>query len=137
MPEGPEVETVRRTLAPHLVGAVLGAARVSPKALRTKVTARAFAAVAGRTVRAVDRHGKALFIELDDDSGLQVRLGMTGRLVLVDADVPRAAHTHVTIQTTTAAGPRELRYVDARRFGEVVPYAAGARVALVDGMGPD
>ena len=141
MPEGPEVETVRRTLAPLLVGAVLGPARVSTKALRTKVTAKAFARVHGRSVKDVARHGKALFIELDDGGGLLVRLGMTGRLVVADASAPVPAHTHVRIALLDdgerGTSPAELRYTDARRFGEVRPYAAAERAGLVDGMGPD
>src|SRR4051794_7800367 len=98
MPEGPEVETVRRTLRPLLVGRTLGKAQVSSKALRTRVTAKAFGIVEGRRVVDVDRHGKALFIGVDGGAGLQVRLGMTGRVLVVDAAAKRAAHTHVRIE---------------------------------------
>jgi formamidopyrimidine-DNA glycosylase len=135
VPEGPEVETVRRSLAPLLVGAELGRARVSKHALRTRVTERGFSHVDGRRVVAVERHGKALFIALDDESGLEVRLGMTGKLLVVDARADVEGHTHVRIDVQ---GARELRYIDARRFGEVVPYAnAAARAAIVAEMGPD
>ncbi len=39
MPEGPEVETVRRTLTPLVVGARLGVPTVSALPLRTRITA--------------------------------------------------------------------------------------------------
>ncbi len=133
MPEGPEVETVRSTLAPLLVGRTLGRAVVGRRALRTPVTSRVLGRLRGRRVIDVDRHGKALFIVLDQ-GGLLVRLGMTGRLLVVDDGAALHPHTHVRI----ALDPGELRYVDVRRFGEVVPYKdAAARAALTAGMGPD
>ena len=136
MPEGPEVETVRRSLAPLLVGAVLGRPSVGRRALRTPITSRSLAHVDGRAVVAVERHGKALFIALDSGGGLVIRLGMTGRVLVVDGGAKRDVHTHVRIPL--AASARELRYVDARRFGEVVPYAdSAARAAVVAAMGPD
>jgi formamidopyrimidine-DNA glycosylase len=136
MPEGPEVETVRRSIAPLLVGRTLGAAKVSRHALRTKVTARSFAALSGRRVLDVARHGKALFIDVDGGAGLQVRLGMTGRLLVVPSSTKAPAHTHVRIDVDVGAD--EMRYVDARRFGEVVPWASAAeRAELASGMGPD
>jgi formamidopyrimidine-DNA glycosylase len=40
---------------------------------------------------------------------------MTGRLLIVKAAVPRAKHTQLVL----GLGERELRYVDARRFGQI------------------
>ena len=139
MPEGPEVETVRRTLLPLLVARVLGRPSVSTKALRTRVSTRSLSHLEGKRVVDVGRHGKTLFIALDDGGGVCVHLGMTGRLLVVDAAAARAPHTHVRVPLTVPAGPaRELRYVDARRFGAFVPYAdEAARARVVAGMGPD
>jgi formamidopyrimidine-DNA glycosylase len=47
---------------------------------------------------------------------LLVHLGMTGRLLVSQADVPMPTHTH--LQLTLEDG-RELRFVDARRFGRL------------------
>src|SRR5262245_920553 len=97
MPEGPEVETVRRSIAPLLVGRTLGAAQVSRHALRTKVTAKAFAPLAGKRVVDVSRHGKALLVDVEGGAGLEVRLGMTGKLLVVPPSTKKAPHTHVAI----------------------------------------
>jgi formamidopyrimidine-DNA glycosylase len=154
MPEGPEVETVRRSLVDRLVGATLRRPWVSRQELRTPITARALAFVAGRRVVALGRKGKTLHVDLDDDAGFFVRLGMTGRLLLEPASSRPAAHTHVRIPlqvpvqaprhsgasaaATATVDDVELRFVDPRRFGEVVPFASRtARDAELDRLGPD
>jgi formamidopyrimidine-DNA glycosylase len=121
MPEGPEVETVRRTLAPLVVGARLGRARVSQFALRTAVTARDLAFLHGAVVDDVGRHGKLLWLRCGD-AGLCVRLGMTGRITVEPKRQPARKHTHVRIALDD--GQRELRFCDPRRFGDVVPFAS-------------
>lgn len=120
MPEGPEVETVRRTLAPLLVGQTVTDAWVSRLALRTKTTRKAFAPVLGGRVEAVERHGKLLWFRTDANAGAMIRLGMTGQVSVVEPQTPRAKHTHVRLSLD---GGREFRYVDARRFGDVRPFA--------------
>lgn len=135
MPEGPEVETIRRTLTPLLVGKTLGRAVVSRKALRTPTSTLRLRPLEGRRVIHIGRHGKLLWIDVDDGQGLFVRLGMTGRLVVMPATARRTLHTHVRIPLDDGS---ELRYVDARRFGEVVPFASMAeRDAERARMGPD
>ena len=136
MPEGPEVETIRRTLEAVLVGETLGKPWVSALALRTPIRARDLRPIHGARVTRLGRHGKLLWIDVDSGAGVMVRLGMSGRLVVSERREPRPLHTHVRV--TLASSGRELRYVDARRFGEVVPYAdAAARDEEVARMGPD
>lgn len=45
-----------------------------------------------------------------------VHLGMTGRLLVSDPDVPLPPHTHCVL---SLASGRELRFVDPRRFGRI------------------
>ncbi len=111
MPELPEVETVRRQLAPRLDG-------------RTIVDAGAFASAkftpaveaAGAGIDRVDRRAKYLRFGLDDDRELIVHLGMTGRLEVVadpDLDHPHLrAWWHLDDHTT-------LTFHDTRRFGRI------------------
>jgi formamidopyrimidine-DNA glycosylase len=135
MPEGPEVETVRRTLAPLVVGARLGRARVSKFALRTAITARDLAFLEGAVVDDVGRHGKLLWLRCGD-AGVCVRLGMTGRLTVESKRTTALKHTHVRIPLDD--GSRELRFCDPRRFGEVVPFASLADLDSERArMGPD
>lgn len=124
MPELPEVETVRRTLAPA-VGARVVEVWTSglPLRLNHPVPAAALReATAGRTIEAVRRWGKYLLIDLTGGPvSILVHLGMSGRLRLMGASTPRPAHTHVVfvLAGTGGRGGLELRYSDPRRFGMV------------------
>jgi formamidopyrimidine-DNA glycosylase len=116
VPELPEVETVRRTLAP-VVGATITSAWSSGMGLhmRRKPPRAALRALVGTRITGLRRHGKYLLIDTSGPDTLLVHLGMTGRLRVHAADDPRAPHTHVVL----GLGKRELRFVDPRRFGQV------------------
>jgi formamidopyrimidine-DNA glycosylase len=116
MPELPEVETVRTTLAP-VVGARIVAIWDSGKGLHMarKPPRKKLQALAGATFAGIRRHGKYLLLDTDRPQSLLVHLGMTGRCLIVPADQPRAKHTHLVVEL----GPRQLRFVDARRFGQI------------------
>lgn len=136
MPEGPEVETIRRSLLPLLRGRRFLSARVSAKKLREPVTARELGAVLEREVLGLDRRGKLLVVDVAGGAGLFVRLGMTGKLVVTPAAESADAHTHVRLRLD--GDNTELRYVDPRRFGSVRPFTTGAqRDAALRTMGPD
>src|SRR4051794_26260340 len=73
MPELPEVETIRRQIAPALAGKRIIDAWHAPN--RKFVSANE---VVGRSVQSVSRRGKYLLFSLDNDIELIVHLGMTG-----------------------------------------------------------
>lgn len=138
MPELPEVETVRVTLAP-IVGARVADVWYSGLRLHTGRPvdiAGLRAACAGATIEAVRRWGKFLLVDLADRPGVVVvHLGMSGRLRIAPASEPRAPHTHVV----WALGERELRFSDPRRFG-IVSLAERGRERehpSLAGLGPD
>jgi formamidopyrimidine-DNA glycosylase len=112
MPELPEVETIRRGIAPHVEGRTLRALEVSDERWsRPLAPAELAAAVDGRVVERLGRRGKYLVLELSDDVFLMLHLRMTGTLLL---DPPeRPAHARVRFDL----GGRELVFVDPRRFG--------------------
>lgn len=68
----------------------------------------------GRTVIAVRRHAKVLFLDLDDGMTLVAHLGMTGKFLFHDPTEPRRPHTHLVLGLGNGA---ELRFSDPRRFG--------------------
>jgi len=122
MPELPEVETVRRTLAPA-VGGQISSTWTSGMGLhmaRRPPAARLRKLVGGR-ITAIRRHGKYLLVDTDRGAAILVHLGMTGRLRLHAASDLRAPHTHVVL----GLGRRELRFIDPRRFGQVDVVARG------------
>src|SRR5678815_457640 len=116
MPELPEVETVRRTLAPAVGAKILGVwdsgkglhmHRKPPRAKLRKLV--------GATLTTMRRHGKYLLLDTDTPYTLLVHLGMTGRVLITSKASPRPKHTHLVLDL----GARELRFIDARRFGQI------------------
>jgi formamidopyrimidine-DNA glycosylase len=118
VPELPEVEVVRRGLADHVLGRTLSAVDVGhPRAVRRHVAGGPdFAArLAGRTITAVRRRGKYLWLDLGDDDALLAHLGMSGQMLVADEGRPDEKHLRVRLRFADD-GP-ELRFVDQRTFG--------------------
>jgi formamidopyrimidine-DNA glycosylase len=132
VPEGPEVETVRRGLAERVVGQTLLRVQLSALSLRTPVTLPMFAALRGQTIVGVKRIGKVMWLAFETGA-IVVRLGMTGRFTVESDAKPRLPHTHVRLTLESAV----LHYVDPRRFGDVVPMTPSELTALTDTLGPD
>ena len=133
MPELPEVETIRRGLHDRLAGRTLhGAQRTSAVALR-KPSPLPLEALSGATVRAVRRHAKVLFWDLDDGRTLVAHLGMTGKFLFAEAGAPRRGHTHLVVGLDDG----ELHFVDPRRFGWLALHDADDPPRDVVHYGPD
>ena len=116
MPELPEVETIRRDLAPLLVGRTITRVRIHPGAERLAVTHAPRAlerALAARRVEALERQGKYLLARLDDGRTWVLHLRMTGSLVHVALDAPphRFERARVDLDDGTS-----LRLNDLRKF---------------------
>jgi len=112
VPELPEVETIRRGLAPHVEGRVLRRLDVlDARWCRPLAPPEVAAAVDGRRVERLGRRGKYLVLAFEDDVFLALHLRMTGTLLLdPPADTP---HSRVIF----GLGEHGLRFVDPRRFG--------------------
>ena len=78
MPELPEVETVRRGLAPVMEGARIARAEARRPDLRFPLPERFAERLAGRRIVALGRRAKYLLADLDDGSVLAMHLGMSG-----------------------------------------------------------
>lgn len=116
MPELPEVETVRRSLEPRLLGQRLGTVDVRSPMLREPLDAASMQRLEGQRIDAVRRRAKYLLLDGDGGQTLVVHLGMTGNLTVATADQPVDTHEHLSFQLE---GGRRLRFVDPRRFGVV------------------
>lgn len=135
MPELPEVETVRRGLAPHLVGRRIERLVVREPRLRWPVPRGLPARVQGRTVAALTRRGKYLIATLDSGDRLILHLGMTGRLLVLDPAEPLRKHDHVDVLLDSG---RMVRFHDPRRFGALLLWPAReAEHPLLANMGPE
>jgi formamidopyrimidine-DNA glycosylase len=132
MPELPEVETVRRGLAPALIGARLTRVEARRPDLRFPLPDGFVQRLTGATVLDLTRRAKYLLAPLDRGDTLVMHLGMTGRFEVEGADkqvrppsskelgefhyaAPRdPKHAHVVFETD---GGCRITYSDPRRFG--------------------
>jgi formamidopyrimidine-DNA glycosylase len=122
LPELPEVETIRRQLAPHLEGRTIVRAVIrDPRFTRPAAPGDVASALAGAGIEGLGRRGKYLIWSLSGDLHLLVHLRMTGAL-LYDPQSPGAGEDLTAGQPHARAwfdfddGHRVV-YVDPRRFG--------------------
>jgi formamidopyrimidine-DNA glycosylase len=116
MPELPEVETIRRQLAPLVEGRRLRRLEIlDPRWPRPLSPQELTDALEGRRVERLGRRGKYLLWSFSGDVHLAQHLRMTGT-VLAEPD-PEPPHTRVRIELGPAREPRRLVIVDPRRFG--------------------
>ena len=116
MPELPEVETVRRRLAPVLEGAEIVRAQIDDPRLTRPVEPRIVSeSLVGETIAAVERRGKYLLWRLASGRTLVIHLRMTGSFRHGGPGaLPDDAHRRATLTLDTGA---EVAYRDVRRFG--------------------
>lgn len=147
MPELPEVETMRRGIAP-VEGSRIERFRFSTSAevkpLTVSPTPRSFAArVRGAEITAVERAGKRVVLvlpgqpEASGPARIVFEPRMTG-LVLLDEAPPTEKHVRARVHLSGGA-PRELIFWDRRGLGTLRLYTAAEFEAALgpDHLGPD
>lgn len=134
MPELPEVETIRRTVAPVIGRRVSrvrllrrdvvitpddpfgGASRARGGRPSRQRRVRDEELLAGARIAELRRHGKQLAVLSDSGRVVVIQLGMSGRIALHDSRAAREAHTHIEWLLDDGS---LLRFIDPRRFGGV------------------
>src|SRR5579863_4027995 len=127
MPELPEVETVVRTIAPHLTGRSIVSARFTSRFVTPGNRSALAARLAGRRVESVSRRGKFIILALDQGT-LAVHLGMTGKLLVGGV---AGEHTHGVFTLDDGL----ILYDDPRQFGRIEWSAGPAK--RVARLGPE
>ncbi len=126
MPELPEVETVANGVHARIHNQTIRSVWTSNKPQTFKSSPDEIIEVlTGSRVERVHRVGKTVVVDLTRNkksAQFLVHLGMTGRLLVSTADTPVPAHTHAIL---ALSGGKELRFVDARRFGRLSVADAG------------
>jgi formamidopyrimidine-DNA glycosylase len=156
MPELPEVEVTRRSIAPHLVGRCIARVHTTAASYFFLTPPRELARrLAGRRVGALARRGKYLLATLDDGSQLLLHLGMTGQLFTTSARSVRLlsgtrgaalspeaqgsftpdAHTHLMLEFDD--GGENVLFRDVRKFGKVRWIERGKSDARLSKLGVD
>lgn len=133
MPELPEVETSRRGVAPYVENQRITELIVRDKRLRWPVADDLPSHLPGQTVQQLRRRAKYLLFECDHGT-LMLHLGMSGRLHVLDNDLPPQKHDHVDI---VFANGYRLRFTDPRRFGALLWTSDVEQHALISHLGPE
>ncbi|AJY45739.1 bifunctional DNA-formamidopyrimidine glycosylase/DNA-(apurinic or apyrimidinic site) lyase [Martelella endophytica] len=150
MPELPEVETVRRGLAPAMEGRTIERLELRRADLRFPFPDDFATAVAGQRIAALGRRAKYLLIDLDNGMTIVAHLGMSGSYRVEeggiaetpgDFHIPRGAspaHDHVIFHLDGAPATRII-YNDPRRFGfmKLIARAGLDADASFAGLGPE
>jgi len=149
MPELPEVETVRRGLAPAMEGRRIEAVRLSRPDLRFAFPDGFAQRLAGARVMRLDRRAKYLLARLDTEETLLMHLGMSGRFSIqagpgavvkpgAFAYAPPAdpRHDHVVFEIE---GGIAVTYNDPRRFGFMTLFgtAGEEKQPFLKSLGPE
>ena len=113
MPELPEVETVRRTLAPHVTGRRIEAVRYYSPLAAGGAPDEMAEGLTGRRIVRLERTGKYLVFHLDA-GWMTIHLRMTGKL-LMDGE-----HTPWTRAELTFDDGHALVFEDVRKFGRLL-----------------
>jgi formamidopyrimidine-DNA glycosylase len=119
MPELPEVETMRRGIAP-IVGSRIEGMRCPRSKLRPITIEPPLAQfrrrIAGRIIVAVGRAGKRVLVELDSGERIVIEPRMSGRVLV--REPPDLSHLRVVFELSGGAAAR-LLFWDSRGLGVV------------------
>jgi formamidopyrimidine-DNA glycosylase len=151
MPELPEVETVRRGLAPTMEGARIARLELRRKDLRFPFPDAFEAKASGRTIVGLGRRAKYLLIDLDDGTTIISHLGMSGSFRIEagpgsdtpgEFHLPRSKdtkHDHAIFHLEGPAGTTRVIYNDPRRFGfmDIAERTALDINPFLFGLGPE
>ena len=138
MPELPEVETVKRALAPVMEGRALARVVARRADLRKPLPARFAQRLEGQTVTHVGRRGKYLVVDTTGET-LIWHLGMSGRVRIYapgDAVPAPGPHDHVQLDMDSGAA---IVFTDPRRFGlmDLCPAGGAGDHPLLKSIGPE
>lgn len=144
MPELPEVETVRRGLAPVMEGAVIARAAVNRPDLRWPFPPDMAARLTGQRVLGLRRRSKYILADLSGGETLLIHLGMSGRMLVSGDALGRFVHDHpspekhdhVVLDLDNGA---RVTFNDPRRFGamDLLPTASAETHKLLASIGPE
>ena len=145
VPELPEVETVRRGLAPAMEGARIDKVEVRHRGLRWPIAKDFEKRIEGKTVDGLGRRAKYLTADLSSGDVLVMHLGMSGSFRIGKDAKPgvyyhekskSTAHDHVVFHMSNG---QTITFNDPRRFGSM-KLVARAKIEdepLLNALGPE
>ncbi len=144
MPELPEVETVRRGLAPAMEGVVIERAQVNRPDLRWPFPTGMAERLTGQLVERLRRRSKYILADLASGESLLIHLGMSGRMLVSGDPLGRFVHSHPApekhdhVVLHMGNGAR-ITFNDPRRFGamDLMQTARADQHKLLAILGPE
>ena len=130
MPELPEVETTKTSLAP-LLDQTVQSLKVYQSSLRWPIP-EDIQKLQGQKLLKLTRRSKYILAEFENDTMLW-HLGMSGSFRLCEAQDQLRKHDHLVIQFDDI----QLRYHDPRRFGCILWLDEYSQTKLIDTLGPE
>ncbi|WP_439143264.1 bifunctional DNA-formamidopyrimidine glycosylase/DNA-(apurinic or apyrimidinic site) lyase [Planktotalea sp.] len=144
MPELPEVETVRRGLAPVMEGARIAKADVNRPNLRWPFPDKMSERLTGAKIERLRRRSKYILADLDTGESLLIHLGMSGRMLISGAQLGQfmhdhpapEKHDHVVFHMENGA---RITFNDPRRFGamDLLDTQTADHHKLLSSIGPE
>ena len=136
MPELPEVEAVRREIAPAMQGARFERVLLRRSNLRIPFPRNFAGRLKGHSVRALTRRGKYLLAELSSGETLIIHLGMSGSFDVDRGEREPHRHDHVVFRMSSGA---TVTFNDPRRFGlmDIAAHGRLERYPALRAMGPE
>lgn len=144
MPELPEVETVRRGLAPVMDRVVMTQVDVNRPDLRWPFPDDMAARLSGQKVLGLRRRSKYILVDLQSKESLLIHLGMSGRMLISGHTIgdfhhehpAPAKHDHVVFHME---GGVRITFNDARRFGamDLMQTTEQEKHWLIRDLGPE
>lgn len=134
MPELPEVEVTRLGISPHILSQTIKKIHVHQRQLRWLVPQQVHLAE-GLLIDNVTRRAKYLFIHTKAGD-LVLHLGMSGKMRVVNANLPRKKHDHLEIELVSG---KKLVLNDPRRFGSCLwqDFSDSQPLAILGNLGPE
>lgn len=144
MPELPEVETVRRGLAPVMEGQIITEAQINRPDLRWPFPNRMAERLTGQQILRLWRRSKYMIADMESGESLLIHLGMSGRMVVSGDPLGKFVHDHPApekhdhVVLTMASGAR-VTFNDPRRFGamDLLNTATANAHPLLSKIGPE
>jgi formamidopyrimidine-DNA glycosylase len=148
VPELPEIEHLKRSLEPMLIGAAVRSVTLRRRDVvrlsNTTSRRRRFCSadlLSGTAITGLQRHGKNLALIAENGRALCVHLGMSGQLRFAahGQRLPQSDHVHCIWSVRSRAGDGRLIFRDPRRFGGLWPFPSFERLKHLHWscLGPD
>jgi len=135
MPELPDVETFKRTLARQALGKKIARVVVDDPRILGKLSARGFSRrLSGKKLVTARRYGKHLLAKIEGDGWLTLHFGMTGGLQFYKASAAAPPFTCVRLDFQSGD---HLAYTNKRMIGRVGWVEDADDFIASEELGPD